>query len=73
MLAAERFATHPTGRLESHPVHGEIDPADPHTFRLHVEFVHAHGVPRGEFTTFSTCSAASTLGGPSGRGGARAQ
>jgi hypothetical protein len=27
---------------------------DSDTFELHVEFVHAHGVPKGQFTTFST-------------------
>jgi hypothetical protein len=29
---------------------------DSDTFDLHVEFVHAHGVPKGQFTTFSTCN-----------------
>ena len=53
MSAAERFATHPPARLEWHPAHGETRRGDPETFLLHVEFVHAHGLPKGEFTTFS--------------------
>lgn len=27
---------------------------DAQAFRLHVEFVHAHGIPKGEVTTFTT-------------------
>jgi hypothetical protein len=27
-------------------------PLDPATYRLHVEFVRAHGLPKGEYTTF---------------------
>lgn len=57
MTTAERFATHPPGRMEWHSAHGELLDEDPETFHLHVEFVHAHGVPKGEFTTFSTCTA----------------
>ena len=53
-MSAERFATHPPGRLEWHPPHEESASTDPETFLLNVEFVHAHGIPRGEFTTFST-------------------
>lgn len=53
MSAAERFAMHPPGRLEWHPAHGDLAPGDPETFRLNVEFVHAHGVPKGQFTTLS--------------------
>lgn len=30
---------------------------DAQAFRLHVEFVHAHGIPKGEVTTFSTVGA----------------
>ena len=52
-MSAERFASHPPARLEWHPAHGEVACGDPETFALHVEFVHAHGLPRGEFTTFS--------------------
>jgi len=60
MSAAERFAIQPPGRMQSHPAHGEeLAGSDPETFHLHVEFVHAHGVPRGQFTTFSTACAAS--------------
>lgn len=29
---------------------------DDETFRLYVEFVHAHGIPKGEVTTFSNGS-----------------
>jgi hypothetical protein len=47
MSAAERFATHPPARLQWHPAHGEPEAADPETFHLHVEFVHAHGLPAG--------------------------
>jgi len=45
--------------------------ADPETFQLHVEFVNAHGLAQGQFTTFSTCnpiehvaSVSSTASGP---------
>ena len=58
MSAAERFATHPPARLQWHPAHGEPEAADPETFHLHVEFVHAHGLPVGQFTTFSICAEA---------------
>lgn len=54
MKAAEKFASHPPRRLEFHPAHEEIIGGDPETFDLHVEFVHAHGIPKGQFTTFST-------------------
>jgi hypothetical protein len=30
---------------------------DAEAFRLHMEFVHAHGIPKGEVTTFSTVGA----------------
>ncbi len=65
MTTAERFASHPPGRMQSHPPHEELVRGDPETFRLHVEFVHAHGVPRGQFTTFSTLTAP----GPNGARG----
>lgn len=33
--------------------------SDPETFKLHVEFVHAHGIPKGQVTNFSnTCAVA---------------
>ena len=54
MSAAEIFAMHPPVRLKWHPAHGEPEAEDPQTFHLHVEFVHAHGLPTGQFTTFST-------------------
>jgi hypothetical protein len=72
MSAAERFATHPPGRLQWHPAHGESEADDPETFHLHVEFVHAHGLPTGQFTTFSTCGETATAG-QGGRDGARAK
>lgn len=56
MSAHARFAPRPPGRLEWHPAHGEPGAGDPETFHLHVEFVHAHGLPKGQFTTFSTCN-----------------
>jgi hypothetical protein len=52
-MSVARFGIHPPGRLEWHPAHGESPGSDPETFLLHVEFVHAHGIPKGEFTTFS--------------------
>ena len=58
MPVSARFATRPPGRLEWHPVHGEPGAQDPETFHLHVEFMHAHGLPKGQFTTFSTCNPA---------------
>jgi hypothetical protein len=54
MSASERFAMHPPVRLQWHPARGEHEGEDPETFHLHVEFVHAHGLPAGQFTTFST-------------------
>ena len=53
-MSTERFATHPPARLQWHSAHEECADGDPGTFVLNVEFVHAHGIPRGEFTTFST-------------------
>lgn len=71
-MSAARFATHSPGRLEWHPAHGEPAGSDPVTFVLHVEFVHAHGIPTGEFTTFSnTCLAAGLDGGREDRDGER--
>jgi hypothetical protein len=73
-MSAERFATYSPGRLEWHPAHGEIARSDPGTFLLHVEFVHAHGIPKGEFTTFSNlCAAADAGRAPQGTHGARAR
>ena len=57
-MSPERFAGRPLARLEWHPAHEEPAGGDPETFLLHVEFVHAHGVPKGEFTTFSTAGIA---------------
>ena len=62
MSAAERFAAHPPARLQWHPVHGEPEAEDPETFHLHVEFVHAHGLPKGQFTTFSIRAEAASAG-----------
>jgi hypothetical protein len=64
-MSAERFVSYPPGRLEWHPAHGEFVRSDPETFVLHVEFVHAHGIPKGEFTTFS--NAPSPVGASHGR------
>ncbi len=44
---------------------------DPETFHLHVEFVHAHGLPQGQFTTFSTCNPTEPLASRNGHDGAR--
>jgi hypothetical protein len=62
-MSAERFATYSEpGRLEWHPAHGEPARSDPEAFFLHVEFVHAHGIPKGEFTTFSNaCTPAGSV------------
>ena len=65
------FATRPPGRLEWHPAHGDLGAEDPETFHLHVEFVHAHGLPKGQFTTFSTCNPTESASGTGRRSGAR--
>jgi hypothetical protein len=56
MPVAARLATPLPRRLEWHPARGDPEAADPETFHLHVEFVNAHGLPQGQFTTFSTCN-----------------
>lgn len=59
-MSVARFGIHPPGRLEWHPAHEDAAGSDPVTFCLHVEFMHAHGIPKGEFTTFSNaCTAVS--------------
>lgn len=68
MSAAERFAMHAPGRMEWHPAHEEGGGADPETFHLHVEFVHAHGIPKGEFTTLSPCAVTEPLRAPKAPG-----
>jgi hypothetical protein len=68
MSAAERFATRPPARLQWHPAHDESTGDDQETFHLHVEFVHAHGVPAGQFTTFSTRADTELTGHASGDG-----
>ena len=73
MPATLRLVTPPPGRLEWHPAHAELGGADPETFHLHVEFVHAHGLPKGQFTTFSTCNPPAPLAGHDGRAGARSK
>lgn len=35
---------------------------DAEIFRLHVEFIHAHGMPRGEITTFSNMAVVTMSG-----------
>lgn len=60
-MSPERFATHPPVRFEWHPAHEELAGCDPETFLLHVEFVHAHGIQKGEFTTFSTAGIATRV------------
>ena len=72
MTAAARFAAHPPARLQWHPAHGEPEAEDPETFHLHVEFVHAHGLPTCQFTTFSSCAEAVPVDND-GRDGARAK
>jgi hypothetical protein len=48
--------------------------SDPQTYRLHVEFVQAHGIPKGRITTFSnTCAVTGPTGGSNGRNGARSK
>ena len=51
MKAADKFTSHPPGCLESHPAHEEVIRGDPEAFRLHVEYVHAHGIPKGQCST----------------------
>ena len=63
MSVSARFATRPPARLEWHPAHGELGAEDPEPFHLHVEFVHAHGLPKGQLTTFSTCNPAESVVG----------
>lgn len=70
MSVAARFASRPPARLEWHPAHGELAVGDPEEFHLHVEFVHAHGLPKGQFTTFSTCNPSQPVAGRDGRNGA---
>ena len=71
MSTSSRFATYPPARLEWHPAHGELTAGDPGIFHLHVEFVHAHGLPAGQFTTFSTCNPAMPVVDLEGLDGAR--
>ena len=70
MPVSARFATRPPGRMGWHPAHAALGPEDPETFHLHVEFVHAHGLPKGQFTTFSTCNQTQPAIGRSGGVGA---
>ena len=70
MSATARLATHPPSRLEWHPAHEEVGAVDSDTFDLHVEFVHAHGLPKGQFTTFSTCNPTEPVVSRDGRNGA---
>jgi hypothetical protein len=71
MPVVARFATPPPGRLEWHPAHGDPQAAAPETFHLHVEFVNAHGLPKGQFTTFSTCNQTEPAAGRISGTGAR--
>ena len=71
MPVAARFATPLPGRLEWHPARENPEAADPGAFHLHVEFVNAHGLPKGQFTTFSTCNPTESAVGRSGGIGAR--
>jgi hypothetical protein len=71
MSAAARFAMRSPARLEWHPAHEELGAADPETFHLHIEFVHAHGMPKGQFTTFSACTPTESLASRTGHDGAR--
>lgn len=68
MSAAEKFATRSQARLQWHPAHDESEGDDPDTFHVHVEFVHAHGAPAGQFTTFSTRAETGLAGGDGARG-----
>ena len=70
MSAAARLVTHPPARLVWHPSHEELLAGDPETFHLHVEFVHAHGLPKGQFTTFSTCNPPEAVASRDGDSGA---
>ena len=70
MPAVARSAKPLPGRLEWHPAHGEPRTQDPEAFHLHVEFVNAHGLPKGQFTTFSTCNQTHPAAGRNGSAGA---
>lgn len=45
--------------------------ADEEAFRLHLQFMRAHGVPKGEFTTFSNAGSFSGNGMHDGRPAAK--
>lgn len=57
-MSSERFAAHSPGRFERQPEHDELAASDPDTFSLHIEFLRAHGIPKGEFTTLSAAGSA---------------
>lgn len=64
MLAIDKFVAKLPGRMEESQLAG----SDPESYRLHVEFVHAHGVPKGPITTLSNaCAVTAAVIGPNGR------
>jgi hypothetical protein len=50
MSTPDRLTTSGLRRTEANPAWRGLDPD---AFKLHVEFMHSHGSPRGEITTFS--------------------
>ncbi|MGH8187963.1 MAG: hypothetical protein ACREUC_15495 [Steroidobacteraceae bacterium] len=66
MSAPERLTTSAPGRFDSNPV---LRGLDPEAFRLHVEFMHSHGSPRGQLTTLFSAGTLGTVDRP-GRDGA---
>jgi hypothetical protein len=54
MTPAEPLAPHPAGPVDFRAAHEELEGSDPHLYRLNVEFVHAHGIPKGQIIAFCT-------------------
>jgi hypothetical protein len=59
MSTPEGLNTGAPGRLDSNPV---LRGLDPEAFKLHVAFMHSHGLPRGEITTLSSPGTLGTVG-----------
>jgi hypothetical protein len=57
MSTPQRLTTSGPSRSDANPAWRGLDPD---AFKLHVAFMHSHGSPRGELTTFSSPA---TVGG----------
>jgi hypothetical protein len=78
---SHRALAHPYGAIQQIDLeeHSVCDPlqeeeesqlvgGDPESYRLHVEFVHAHGIPKGAITTLlNACTATAATVAPNGR------